>query len=184
VDVTVPARGGRPDRPGIRVHTSLDLGPESVAQCGVVPVTLPTRTLADLKRVEPRPLYLRAFRRAIDKRLIEAASNGGDELTRGELERRFLSLCRRHRIPAPEVNARVGRFEVDFLWREQRVVAETDGFEFHRDRAAFETDRARDAELQALGFRVLRFTYRAVRDEAGKVAGTLRRVLRGTGTTG
>jgi very-short-patch-repair endonuclease len=80
----------------------------------------------------------------------------------------------------PEVNATVGRFEVDFLWRRQRVVVETDGFDFHRDRTAFEADRARDAELHAMGFRVLRFTYRAVRDEAGKVAATLLRVL-GTG---
>jgi very-short-patch-repair endonuclease len=111
------------------------------------------------------------------KQLIETPQFAAEELTRSELERRFLSLCRRHRLPTPEVNARVGRYEVDFLWRRQGVVVETDGFEFHRDRAAFEADRARDAELQLLGLRVLRFTYRAVRDEAGKVAATLRRVL-------
>ena len=75
------------------------------------------------------------------------------------------------------MNARVAGFEVDFLWREQRVIVEADGFEFHRARGAFEADRARDAELQALGFHVLRFTYRVIRDKAGKVAATLRRVL-------
>lgn len=36
---------------------------------------------------------------------------------RTELEAGFLALCRRHRIPNPEVNVKVDRFEVDFLWR-------------------------------------------------------------------
>jgi very-short-patch-repair endonuclease len=159
------------------VHTSPNLGPDPVVHCGVVPVTRPARTLRDLRRVAPRPVYLRAFRRAVDKRLIEDPGSVAEELARSELERRFLALCRRHRLPAPVVNARVAGFEVDFLWREQRVIVETDGYEFHRERAAFESDRARDAELQALGYRVLRFTHRVIRNEAGKVAATLRRVL-------
>jgi very-short-patch-repair endonuclease len=58
-----------------------------------------------------------------------------------------------------------------------RVIAETDGFRHHGSRAAFERDRARDAALQALGYRVLRFTYRQVRDEPGRVAARLRAVL-------
>jgi very-short-patch-repair endonuclease len=177
VDVTVRRDGGRPDRPGISLHTSINLSPDSVTRSEGIPLTRPARTLRDLRRVGPHPVYLRAARRAIDKQLIEATAPAAEELTRSELERRFLALCRRHRLPAPEVNARIGRFEVDFLWRGQRVIGETDGFEFHRERRAFEEDRARDVELQALGYRVLRFTYRAVRDESGKVAATLRRVL-------
>jgi very-short-patch-repair endonuclease len=38
---------------------------------------------------------------------------------------------------------RVGGFEVDFLWRERRLIVETDGFRHHRTRRAFERDRAR-----------------------------------------
>lgn len=98
-------------------------------------------------------------------------------MTRSELERRFLALCRRHRLPAPEVNARVGRFEVDFLWREQRVVVETDGFQFHGSKGAFEADREKDAELKRRGFRVLRLTYRQVLTDSGNVAVTIRRML-------
>jgi very-short-patch-repair endonuclease len=71
----------------------------------------------------------------------------------------------------------VAAHEVDFLWREQQMIAETDGFRFHADRVAFEADRARDAGLQALGFAVLRFTYRQVLREPREVAATLRRVL-------
>ena len=177
IDVTVPGITGRPSRRGIRVHSSLLLDRASVARRGCIPVTNVERTLRDLMSTAERDLYLRAARRAIDLRLAEPNDTSADELTRSELERRFLALCRRHRLPAPEVNSRVGTHEVDFLWREQRVVAETDGFRFHGDRAAFEADRARDAALQSLGFAVLRFTYRQVLREPREVGATLRRVL-------
>lgn len=99
------------------------------------------------------------------------------DLTRSELERRFLRLCRRHRLPRPEVNARVGPFVVDFLWRSQRLVVETDGYRFHRGRLAFESDRARDVELKLLGHAVVRFTHRQLVDEPSRVARTLRMLL-------
>jgi very-short-patch-repair endonuclease len=63
--------------------------------------------------------------------------------TRTDLESVFLALARRHRLPHPEVNARVDRFLVDFLWRRQSLIVEVDGWESHRTRSAFESDRAR-----------------------------------------
>ena len=99
------------------------------------------------------------------------------DLTRSELEHRFLRLCRRHRIPAPEVNVRIGPFLVDFLWRDERLITETDGYRFHRGRVAFEADRARDVELKLLGYTVVRFTHRQVTDEPAQVAQTLRVLL-------
>jgi very-short-patch-repair endonuclease len=117
-------------------------------------------------------------RRALDLHLVsEDDIPAGTDLTRSELEQLFLRLCRRRHLPSPEVNVRVAGWEVDFLWRSQRVIAETDGFRFHGNRSAFERDRERDAGLQALGFRVLRFTYRQVKDSPDYVAGTLRAVL-------
>jgi very-short-patch-repair endonuclease len=68
-------------------------------------------------------------------------------------------------------------FEVDALWPRQRLVAELDGFAYHRHRAAFERDRARDAALQASGYRVIRFTYRRIVDEPDTVAEQLRALL-------
>jgi very-short-patch-repair endonuclease len=53
----------------------------------------------------------------------------------------------------------VGR--VDFLIGE-RLVIEIDGAEFHTSVEQFEEDRRRDAVLSALGYRVLRFSYRQV----------------------
>jgi very-short-patch-repair endonuclease len=90
----------------------------------------------------------------------------------------MLALCRRHRLPQPEVNVKVGRFEVDFLWRDARLVVEVDGWESHRSRSAFEEDRQRDARLKVIGYEVLRFTWRQVEDEARNVAATIRGLLR------
>jgi very-short-patch-repair endonuclease len=98
--------------------------------------------------------------------------------SRSRLERRFLALCRRHGLPAPEVNVFVGRERVDFLWRQERLVVEADGWGTHRTRAAFEANRARDARLKLLGYEVVRFTDRQVREEPARVAATLRALLR------
>ncbi len=87
-------------------------------------------------------------------------SRQGPVLTRSEAEVRFVELVRAAQLSRPEHNVRVGRFEVDTLWREEGLVVEIDGYAFHSGRAAFERDRSRDAELQAAGLRVLRFTWR------------------------
>src|SRR5918995_5119534 len=117
-------------------------------------------------------MYQHAVRRALDLRLDGGSDLYGEpDLTRSELERLFICLCRLRRLPQPEVNVRIGPFEVDFLWRSSSVIVETDGYRHHGNRAAFESDRAKDAELQRLGYQVLRFTYRQIREEPDAVAG-------------
>jgi very-short-patch-repair endonuclease len=59
--------------------------------------------------------------------------------------------------------------EVDFLWRRQRLVVETDGAAAHLTPTAFEEDRSRDAALQLAGFRVVRFTWRQIADDRRRV---------------
>ena len=54
---------------------------------------------------------------------------------------------------------------MDFLWPSKRLIVEIDGYAFHSSRAAFERDRRRDADLQTLGYRILRFTPRRLNDE-------------------
>jgi very-short-patch-repair endonuclease len=181
IEVTVPGDGGREKRRGIRVHRSSTLiAGVSIVRDGIR-VTKAARTLRDLHRAVSDEMYRRAVRRALDLRLISSDQlRSGDELTRSELERRFRSLCRRHRLPWPEVNARVGPYEVDFLWRNQRVIVETDSWRHHGDRATFDADRARDAELQSLGYRVVRFTWRHVGGDPRSVSRVLRRVLEAT----
>jgi very-short-patch-repair endonuclease len=152
VHVTVPGISGRKKRPGIVIHRSRTLGPAETTRRWGIPVTTHARTLRDL--------------------------GYGPERTRSDLERDFLRLCRRHRIPKPEVNVRVGPYEVDFLWRAARLVIEADSWGYHSNRAAFESDRARDVELTRRGFTVLRFTYRQVITGPETVATSIRAELR------
>jgi very-short-patch-repair endonuclease len=178
IEITLATDSGRTKRRGIRVHRSPSFGASLSTRRFGIPLTKPPRTLRDLHRTVPQPVYRRAVRRALDLRLIASMDLESDEeLTRSDLEILFLRFCRRHQLPVPEVNAQVAGFEVDFLWRAQRLVVETDSFRHHGHRAAFESDRARDARLQSLGYRVLRFTWRQIRETPDEVATALRAVL-------
>jgi very-short-patch-repair endonuclease len=97
--------------------------------------------------------------------------------TRSDLERDFLRLCRRHGIPDPEVNVKVGRWTVDFLWREARIAVETDFYGYHRGRVAFRDDRRRDLELRRAGFAVHHFSEEQVNDRPVEVIADLRVAL-------
>jgi len=121
----------------------------------------------------------REMRRAIRQAGVLGLRLGesGPDPTRSDLERAFLLLCRRHGLPAPEVNVEIERLEVDFLWRDRHLIVETDGYRYHRGRAAFENDRDRDLRLHALGYDVVRLTYRQVIEEPERIAAALRTSL-------
>jgi very-short-patch-repair endonuclease len=55
---------------------------------------------------------------------------------------------------------------------------ETDGWQAHGHRLAFEDDRMRDADLQALGYAVMRFTWRHVLEDPRDVTSRIGRVLK------
>ena len=74
-------------------------------------------------------------------------------------------MIRAARLPAPETNVQLHGFEVDLLWRDQKLVVEIDGYAFHSTRRSFERDRRKDRELGAKGYRVLRLTWRELTDE-------------------
>jgi very-short-patch-repair endonuclease len=131
----------------------------------------------DLRRTLPQPQFAAALRQAefLGLPIHEAPK---PDHTRSELEARFLRLCRRHRLPQPRVNARIGHFVVDFTWPESNLIVELDGYRAHGTRSAFEEDRARDLRLKLLGYEVLRVTWRQLSDDPHAVLGTLRKLLR------
>jgi very-short-patch-repair endonuclease len=174
VHVTVPGEGK--SRPGIRLHRSSTLSPADLTRRAGIPVARPARTLADLRRAAPRELFARALRQAEYLRL-PLGNHFEPDHTRSELETEFLRVVGRHRLPAPEVNVRVDRFIVDFLWRAEQLIAEVDGWGAHRGRSAFEADRMRDNRLRVLGFKVVRFTWQQVTGESNLVAFTIRSLL-------
>jgi very-short-patch-repair endonuclease len=176
VDVTVPVTRGKRRRDGIRLHRSSTLTGSDCTRCQGIPVTTPGRTLHDLRRTLPSQVFASMLREA-EFLGLPLGSKMPTDHTRSELEARLLRLARRHRLRKPEVNARVDRFVVDFLWRSERLIVEVDGWESHRSRSAFEEDRARDAWLKVLGYDVLRFTWRQIETDASSVAAAIRALL-------
>jgi very-short-patch-repair endonuclease len=177
IEVTVPGDAGLAKRSGIILHRSTTLLPSHTTRQAAIPVTKPARTLMDLRRVVPSERFAAALRQA-EYRRLPISNHFDTDHTRSELEARFLGLCRRNRLPVPAVNVRVGRFVVDFLWRAERLIVETDGYRSHGSYQAFEDDRARELELELLGFRVRRFTWAQVTREGALVVKALRTALR------
>ena len=186
VELIVPAWSGR-RRVGLCVHR-MPLAADEVTRIDGIPVTTPARTLLDLAAVLPRRDLERSL--AVTQRrelatddqirgLLErhAGRTGtrrlGDLLesdtpapfTRSEPEERLVELIRKAKLPTPETNVVVEGFEVDCLWRRQRLVVEVDGFAFHSSPRAFERDHDRDGVLVGAGMRVLRLSWRQIMHE-------------------
>lgn len=68
----------------------------------------------------------------------------------------------------------IGR--VDFVVGDSLII-EADGEAYHTDELQFEEDRRRDAALAALGYRVLRFSYRQVMDRWAEVTAAIAAAL-------
>lgn len=199
VDVIV-AKGDQGRRPGIRFHRIRTLRADEAAEYDGIAITTPARTLHDLASAATRRELERALAQAFDRDLTDrgailslldrhvrhrgaarlrglVAGDAQPALTRSEAEERFLELVRKARLPAARSNARVGGYEVDFYWREQRFIVEIDGFAFHSSAARFESDRRRDAVLAAAGVRVIRVTWRQLATEPEAVLARVAQAL-------
>jgi very-short-patch-repair endonuclease len=190
VELSIPGRRLRP-RPGLAPHSVAPYLTSEVRRRDGLPLTAPLRTITDLAATADQATLERAIREArvlglVTDRELERAARGrlarlldtrGTQPTRSRLERAMLRLAERAGLPRPATNVRVGPYLVDFLWPRQRVIVETDGWAAHGHRAAFEADRARDAALQALGYVVVRFTWRQLTDEPALVAARLAATL-------
>jgi very-short-patch-repair endonuclease len=194
VDVTSP--GGRQHR-GVVVHRSRTLTALDVTKHAGVPVTTVARTLIDLADVLDDLALARAVNEArlrglrLEKLGVLLARSPGrraaarlrdlvghaDTPTRSVLEDRFVAFVERYELPRPEINQRIAGYEVDMLWRPQRLVAELDGRRFHESPRSFERDREKDACLVASGYRVVRITWRRLADQPAREAQRLRKLL-------
>jgi very-short-patch-repair endonuclease/predicted transcriptional regulator of viral defense system len=201
VEISIPhRRGGRP-RPGLTMHRVPTLRPAETTVREGVPVTSVPRTILDLGTVLPR----RQLERTIDEaerlnlcneedleRIVAEhfgragagalaallrEHRAGSTATRNDFEERFLALCRKHRLPEPEVNAPLLDYIVDFFWRGARLVVELDGRATPHTRRAFQADRDRDGRLAVAGYRVLRFTWWDVTRRPAVVADRVSRIL-------
>jgi hypothetical protein len=185
-DVEVLRRSGGTHRrrPGIRLHQTRSLPDDHVTIEQGIPVTTAERSLLDMaSRLDAKELeralvegdkngclrwpklqsLLRGWRgkKGIGRlRLVamEVDPRAADAFSPMEID--FLALCREFGLPLPQVNVLVEGCLVDFYWPAQRVVVETDSYEHHSNRPAFEDDHERTVKLTAAGYEVHRATWR------------------------
>ena len=193
IHVTLPT--GAHNRPGITVHRAT-LHPADITRRHGIPVTSAARTILDLaatgdeldralneamlqRHVSPHSLneqfsrYPRHRGTAALRKLLESEPH----LTRSDAEIIMRDLIRKAGLPQPEANVRVEGFEVDLVWRAQRLVVEIDSWAFHSMRRSFEGDRRRDQLLVGKGWRVIRITARQLTYEPHAVVATLATAL-------
>jgi very-short-patch-repair endonuclease len=182
IHVSVPTTNGRSSKRGIHLHRCPSLSTSLLTtNRHNIPVTTIQRTIDDLEGTVA-PYLLRRAKRQAELMNVRLRDTEGRR-TRSDLEEDFFALVSHHHLPLPETNVKVGRWEVDFLWREQRVVVETDSFTYHRGSIAFENDYARELDLRSAGYSVLRFSDAQIEEEPVRVVADLARAL-GMGASG
>lgn len=92
-------------------------------------------------------------------------------------ERRFVLLCESGGVEIPEPNERIGRYRPDMLFREAGLIVEIDGPDAHSTPAQLAADTRRQAELEARGYRFLRFHPEDVRLRGAWVLAAVRAEL-------
>jgi very-short-patch-repair endonuclease/predicted transcriptional regulator of viral defense system len=196
IHVTAPARH---TLRGVTVHRSTTLTARDTTRARGIPCTTVPRTLLDLGDDLNAAQHDRALNRAeaqgrlnlpaLDDQLARngarsaahrlrarlAAYRPGQAPTESPLEDDFLALIRAHHLPEPDrqvvldLEDRGPPIRVDFMWREAKVVIETDGIEHHGTRRAFRDDRRRDQRLARARWRHARVTWEQVHDDPASV---------------
>jgi very-short-patch-repair endonuclease len=79
--------------------------------------------------------------------------------TSSDPEIEFLLMIRGEKMPMPAVNVRIGSYVVDFYWEHLRLVVELDPYGTHSGKESYRRDHRKSIELEAMGLRVVRFTW-------------------------
>jgi very-short-patch-repair endonuclease len=205
IDVIAPVEAGRKIA-GIRRRFVPPPAGREVWRRGGAPVTSPARTIVDCAGSDPKGIVamieqasvlalldIPAIDRVLDgprrrgtKRLLRVLEpwrryRRGIKI-RSRMEAKLLPLLTGAALPIPETNARVrvgGKaYEVDFLWRAEKVVVETDGGRFHDNPAAGSRDSDRNRALTAARYAIPRLGWEDLRDRPGPTMAEISRLLR------
>lgn len=205
IEVIAPVEAGRKIR-GIRRRFPPCPLPEQIALRAGIPCTKPSRTIIDVAGIAGQKLLADTIEQAavlevlnipeIDGILLERRRRGEKKLNRAlepwrrytprvrlrsRMEAKMLPLLTHYNMPIPETNVKLrieGEvFEVDFLWRDQRIVVETDGGRYHDNPIAQARDGHRNRVLARAGYRVPRIGWDELRDEPDRVITEIRRFL-------
>jgi very-short-patch-repair endonuclease len=189
------------------VHQSNAMAPHWTTVVAAIPTMRAARTMVDLAAVlRPKRLEV-VLDAALDDRVIDigAVIDAFDALAvrgrrgiatlrplledRGDgtyvdttkLERMFSQLLRTAGIEEPRRQVLLGGERliglVDFLFPRVSLVVEVDGRRGHSQMLDFERDRRRDQLALTEGLRIVRFTYRQIRDRPDEVVDVMERLL-------
>ena len=184
IDITVIGRRVR--RAGVRGHNVAKIARADVRQIRGIPVSSPARALLEIAprltareladAVEQAEVERLVTQCGIERTIERAGPRPGvaalravieePAFTRSHAERRVVSLMRAARLPRPQFNARAEGYEVDALWRRERVVLEYDSYAFHLTKAALDRDRRKTAALQRARYVVLRTTWQELTQQS------------------
>lgn len=203
IDVIAPVEAGRKIAGIRRRFVPPPVGAEVWRRNGV-PVTSPARTIVDcagdldarglaglieqaavegLLDVVAIDRVLDGPRRRGTKKLLRALApwrryRRGIKI-RSRMEAKLLPLLTEAALPIPQTNAKLrlgGKvYEIDFLWREQKLVVETDGGRFHDNPAAGGRDSDRNHALASAGYHLPRLGWEDLRD---RPEATMREIAR------
>jgi very-short-patch-repair endonuclease len=205
IHVLAPNRRGRAPA-GIVAHRDGSLAPgDRTVLHGIPCATVPRllldfaaeATIGELRRAVAQAEVRRSLRHPLARavirrnrgrrgvaryRLVLDGIHPDVKRTRSQLEVMFLLMCEAASLPRPEVNTRLRvaggrRLEVDFLWRDARLVMEADSRRFHDTDSAFLTDRQREQALQLAGWRVSHCTWEQVEREPPRLAEVVRGLI-------
>jgi Transcriptional regulator, AbiEi antitoxin len=195
-EVTILKGDRRPK--GIIVHRSKTLRWQDTMVHNGIRTTKPARTILDitprlddlqLPRAVNRGLHtpylhigalaeqlIRHPNHPATKRLLKfvVTENGP---TRSDWEYAFPAFCEHYGLPKPILITHVAGYEVDALFKAERVIVELDGWEFHNTRIDFENDRDRDADTLAAGYPTVRITWDRMFETPDREAARLHRIL-------
>jgi len=191
--------------PGIQRHHVPPPVGKDMSTHEAIPCTSPSRTIVDLAGMVgdaslQRTIEQAAVLRILDvpeiDRILSGPRRRGSPRLRGilgdwrrypnvrlrsRMEAKLLPLLSQRDLPIPGCNQplRIGErsFEIDFLWRRQRLVVETDGGRFHDHPLAQARDLDRNRVLIGAGFRVLRLRWEELRDRPEATIARIERLL-------
>ena len=200
IEVSLPTGDRRPRH--ILAHRCPSLQPRDITRQRGVPTTTPARTTLDLApRLSRKELtrlvndhlrsgYLKrpALQDVIERnrlhpgaKLLKPFADDTSNPTESPFEDAFKAFVKKYGLPTPVYNHPYNGRRLDAFWPEYGVIVELDGWDFHRQRDAFEDDRERDADHLDHDLATVRITQRRFENQPTIEAARLKRMLRKAG---
>ncbi|MDO9356320.1 MAG: hypothetical protein Q7T55_21660 [Solirubrobacteraceae bacterium] len=178
--------------PGVVLHRPPTLTEDDLVDHNGLRVVTPERTVIDLLPTSTVPEVTRMLEQMVTNlgrspdqlhawgtelrhlggksTLLRALDNvAGPAVIRSEFEALFRSVCLESGLPIAETNQRVGRWEIDALYRELGVAIELDSYRWHGGKWQFHRDRRKGLAISKAGFELLRISWPQLKHDRREV---------------